>query len=193
MKQIIRYVIVVLVLAGILLLARNTIASARFAPEEGAPPAYQDSGQGGNPNQPGTVRPPPDTIVVTGSGTYSIGGFCNYTVEFTADYSETGISVHISRETPLPVRLPDGVHRVRQGCRVMYYQNGQPLDEFTDPMGTSKVCFAAIPGHETKIYFYDLAAEEPAWAPVPESTVEDGVVCSEAEQTAIYVATFTTP
>lgn len=144
-----------------------------------------------NKDDCGTVKPPPGAITITKSGTYNVGGFCNYTVEFAAP--NPGISVRVALERPLPRSLPDGVHKVRQGCRVTYSQNGQRIEEFTDAMGTSQICFAPTPGQEMTIYYYNVYDASPEWQPVAETTMVKGLVCSPADPSAVYVATFQTP
>lgn len=142
-------------------------------------------------NDCGTVKPPPGSITVTQSGTYNVGGFCRYTVEFLDP--NAGISVRVWLERPLPRSLPDGVHKARQGCRVTYFQGSQRIGEFTDAMGTSKICFAPIAGKEMTIYYYNVYDTSPEWRPVAATAVENGLVCSPADPSAVYVATFRTP
>ncbi len=193
MNQKIRYGIVLILLAGILLLARNSVAGASVSWNQDEKVLQKESHveNAVQAAKPGSVKPPPGELVITQSGTYSIGGFCNYTVEFIA----TDISVRVSLERPLPRPLPDKVHAVRQGCRVTYYQRpaGTRIDEFTPQMGTSRICFAAIPNENTKIYFFNVYADEPVWGPTGQTTVADGVACSDAGKSGVYVGTFETP
>lgn len=191
MNQKIRYGIVLILLAGILLLARNGVARASMSWNQDEKPPQTESRveNAVQAAKPGTVQPPPGVVVITQSGTYSIGGFCTYTVKFIA----TDISVHVSLERPLPRPLPDKVHAVRQGCRVTYYQKGVRIDEFTPQMGTSKICFSAIPKENTKIYFFNVYANEPVWGPTGKTDVADSVACSDAGKSGVYVGTFETP
>jgi hypothetical protein len=138
---------------------------------------------------PGTVRPPPSRILITVSGTYSIGGFCTYTVQFL----DPGVSVLVELERPLPRPLPDQVHAVRQGCRVTYYQNDAIINEFTPELGASSICFAATPAQNFTNYFYTVYAPNPAWSPTTDTIVESGVACSSAGPSAVYVGTFENP
>jgi hypothetical protein len=190
MNQKIRYIIAFMLLAGILLLAGNRVAGAGVSPDQNEELLQKQSlvDNSVQAARPGTVRPPPGEVIITQSGSYSIGGFCNYTVEFIA----TDISVHVSLERPLPRPLPDEVHAVRQGCRVTYYQRptGTRIDEFTAEMGTSKICFFAIPDENAKVYFFNVYSPEPVWGPAAETQVEDRVVCSDAGKSGVYVGTF---
>ena len=193
MNQKIRYVIVFILLAGILLLARNRVVGASVSPDQNEEFLQKQSNLDNSVQaaKPGSVKPPPGEVVITQSGSYSIGGFCSYTVEFSA----TDISVHVSLERPLPRPLPDKVHAVRQGCRVTYYQRaaGTRIDEFTSEMGTSRICFSAIPDENARVYFFNVYSPEPVWAPAGGTQVDGGVVCSDAGNSGVYVGTFENP
>lgn len=193
MKQIIRYAIVLIVLVSIIFLARNAALGAGIPSGDEARAAWSGVELAGDPakDKPGTVKPPPGSILITESGTYSVGGFCNYTVQFLDP--DADITVRVALERPLPRPLPDGVHKTRQGCRVTYFQNDDRIGEFTDQMGTSKICFAPVPGQEMTIHYYNVYDANPVWRPVAETTIENGLVCSPADPSAVYVATFETP
>lgn len=185
----IRYVIVFVLLAGILLLAGIQAAGAGVSPNDNEEQHQLQSNVSNSidAGKPGTINPPSAEVVITESGTYTIGGFCNYTVEFLAP----DISVHVSLERPLPRPLPDKVHAVRQGCRVTYYQrpDGTRIDELTADMGTSKICFADIPNQKNTVYFLNIYSADPAWGP---ATGTDAA-CSAAGLSGVYVGTFETP
>jgi hypothetical protein len=184
-----RYGIVFILLAGILLLAGIQAAGADVAPDDNGEQLLlqSDVSNSVNAGKPGTINPPPGEVVITESGTYNIGGFCNYTVEFLVP----DISVHISLERPLPRPLPGKVHAVRQGCRVTYYQrpDGTRIDEFTAEMGTSQICFADIPKNKNTVYFLNIYSADPAWGPA--KGIEDA--CSDAGLSGVYVGTFEKP
>lgn len=192
MNQKIRYGIAFVLLAGVLLLARNRVVWASVSPDRNGKLLQNESHMENSEQaaKPGTVKPPPGELVITESGTYSIGGFCNFTIEFIA----TDISVHVALEHPLPRPLPDKVHAVRQGCRVTYYQRpeGERIDVFTPQMGTATICFAAFLNQENRIYFYNVYSPEPEWVPLV-TTVEDRIACSDAGKSGVYVGTFEKP
>ena len=193
MKSLIRNGFVALLLFSLILVAGYQVAGAGILTQAAAGDVLQGPQNAANPanDKPGTVKPPPDAITITKSGTYNVGGFCNYTVAFVEP--NPGISVRVALERPLPRSLPDGVHKVRQGCRVTYYQGGQRIDEFTDAMGTSQICFAPTPGKEMTIYYYNVYDASPQWRPVAATTVVNGLVCSPADPSAVYVATLKPP
>ena len=193
MSQKMRYFVALFVLAGILLLARTQVSGAGVFRDQNENLLQKESqvNNFAEAAKPGTVKPPPGEVVITESGTYSIGGFCTYTVEFIA----TDISVHVSLEHPLPRPLPDQVHAVRQGCRVTYYQRleGTQIDVFTAELGTSTICFSAIPEKNAAIYFYNVYAADPVWGPADNTQVNNGVACSDAGKSGVYVETFMNP
>jgi len=187
-----RILIVLLLLLGILFLAQAGVAWAGKSTEQNALVDNEVSqdillDEDGE-DEPGSVKAPPKFVVIKKSGTYSVGGFCTMDVSF--DANDLKAVVYMRR--PLPGPLPDGVHKVRQGCRVDYYQSQQPISELQTQMGSAKICFAAIPKKEMTIYFYDVNDTPPAWTAL-QTTVENRVACASASGTGIYIATFKKP
>jgi hypothetical protein len=189
MNQRFRIIIVVILLLSVLLLAGNQVAWA-------GKPSNQVSQVDNNQqqsivadrddnNEDGTVKPPPKEIVITKSGTYSVGGFCTITI--TLNSPDVMAVVHIER--PLPRGLPDNFQRIRQGCHVTYYQSGKRLNELTPNLGSTTICFAAIPKKQMKLYFYNIHSKKPTWSPL-KTTVNDGVACGAGNSSGIYVGTY---
>jgi hypothetical protein len=191
MKQNIRYAIALLLLLSIILLARNNTVSASLSTDQnaGSVPNEAQGASEQDSSKPGTVKPPADSIVITQSGTYSIGGFCTITVELTSP--DVWAEVRLLR--PLPRPLPDGVHAVRQGCLVTYYDSDGRIDELTPGLGNANICFAALPKDQMDIYFHTTYAGVPTWSPLEGTTVEDGMVCGEGNGSGTYVAAFENP
>lgn len=185
----IRYGIVLILLAGILLMAGIQAAGAGVSPDSSGEqlPLQSNVSDSRDAGKPGTINPPSQELVITESGTYTLGGFCSYTVEFLAP----DISVHLSLERPLPRPLPDKVHAVRQGCRVTYHQrpDGTLIDEFTAEMGTARICFAEIPNQKSTVYFLNMYSPNAVWGPAGDLDV----ACSGADLSGVYVGTFETP
>src|SRR5688500_3176647 len=71
----------------------------------------------------GTVKPPHGSIIIPVTGDYSVGGFCALSVELQA----TDIQLDALLIQPLPAELPQGVHKVRQGCLLTYSRSGEQL------------------------------------------------------------------
>ena len=185
-----RLTVALMLFIGILALALNRAAwagpssdkSAASAPLAGNPaPAAAEA-------QKGTVKPPPSTVIITESGTYSVGGFCTVIIEFKVEDLKAVVYV----ERPLPRPLPDGVHKVAQGCRVTYYKSDVFMEQMTAEQGTATICFAAIPQKQTSLYFHNTYAAAPVWSPLT-TTVGVGGACGDASRSGTYVATFTEP
>ena len=170
--------------------ATGPILSARNNPERSILPAKDDCPKGNNKNKDkckGTVKPPPKEILIPVTGEYSVGGFCT----LSPILNDPKINLTASIVTPLPRELPDKVHKVRQGCLLTYYNGSERIDVLAPASGTNTICFAATPQKQMTIYFYNLYATAPVWAPL-ETTVENGIACTEANQSGVYVASFQT-
>ena len=63
------------------------------------------------------------------------------------------VLLQASLQDPLPRDLPKEVHNVQQGCLVTYYRSGKLLQTLTPELGGTTICFAAVPDQETEVYF----------------------------------------
>jgi hypothetical protein len=136
----------------------------------------------------GSVKPPKGNLVIPVTGDYSVGGFC--TLSVVVNDPDTRLEATI--QTPLPRELPDDVHKVRQGCRLTFFGSNQRLAALPAALGNAVICFAATPQKTMVLYFYDLEASNPVWAPLA-TTVQNGIACADANKTGVYVATFKNP
>lgn len=140
-------------------------------------------------NDKGTVKPPHGSIIIPVTGEYSVGGFCALSVELQA----TDIQLDALLIQPLPAELPQGVHKVRQGCLLTYSRSGEQLAALPAEAGSTTICFAAIsPNQQMTVYFHNTYAPDPVWVPL-ETTVEAGIACAPASGSGTYVATFSQP
>lgn len=185
-KIIVRIMVVIVMTAAILLLAREGIAwagtaqAARIESAPQAPVAAPASAiRGGNP---GTVQPPPTKISITHTGSYSVRGFCDLTVTITG----SGISATADLVRPLPTGVPP--HPIRYGCTVTFYSGNSILAQLA-PNGTVQICFAAVPHRTMTIAFYDLYAPTPTWTTLT-TTVTNGIACANGSTSGIYAVTF---
>jgi hypothetical protein len=218
MKTVFRIIVLIVVLSGIVVLARNQVAWAANSSEKSAPSGLlrieksvsQDKGDycdqpwhrrkpeckdkdkdkdkdkcKKHPNQCGSVKPPPWHIVINKSGEYSVGGFCTLSVTL----NDPAIKLDVSIKTPLPGKLPDKVHKIRQGCLLTYYSSNRRIDELPATSGSTTICFAAIPAKQMTLYFYNLYSIQPKWAPL-ETTTKMGRACGKGNASGVYVATF---
>jgi hypothetical protein len=195
MKQKIRFVVLAILLLSILFLAQDKAAwanqpSIQPSVQEVLAPDKEPQSDIADYNvdlvgDPGTVKPPPKEILITKSGTYSVGGFCTIEIILT----NPNVKAYVRVEGLVPFKFPDDYQRIRQGCHVVYYSNDKRINELTTDMGSATICFAAIPKKEMKLYFYDVYSNQPTWSPLT-TTVEDGIACAVGNQTGTYVGTF---
>jgi hypothetical protein len=214
MKTTIRVIILFLVLFGIIGLARNQVAWAADPsggsdqaalsgsqdsvlsqrdddcdePENKDRPRCQDKKKDKdkckkNPKHCGSVKPPPIKIIIPVTGEYSVGGLCTLSTVL----NDPGIRLDASIVTPLPKSLPHPVLNVHQGCLLEYTGSGQHLDELPSSAGQTTICFAAPPGKEITIYFYDRSSSNPAWAALA-TTADAGRACAPANASGVYAA-----
>ncbi|MBI5965737.1 MAG: hypothetical protein HY863_19845 [Chloroflexi bacterium] len=155
------------------------------------PPGAGEEGNILNPPAPegGSVKPPPDEITVTKSGTYAIGGICAMIIEYKiADLSDR---IHVQHPTEANdiVPFPDnGGMLYLPGCHVAHYKLDQIKQLMTSDEGRWEICFAARPDKEMTIYFYqdDLTTIIPPWVPL-ETTVDKGLACAPlADYSGVY-------
>jgi hypothetical protein len=161
--------------------------------EPGGPGSGNPPGPGGG--IPGSIVAPPTNITITASGTYSVGGICTIIVEYRApDLTD---NVHVQDpidedpgdwDTNVPFPDPDWVLN-QPGCHVLHARNDEIVKWVQDEtQGKWEICFAAIPGKQNKIYYYeaDLLNFNSPWVPIEESYTENGKVCAPAQHTAMY-------
>jgi hypothetical protein len=167
---------------------------------------------GANPLFPGgvggSVLPPPSRVSFSASGEYAVGGVCI----IKALYKVTGLSndvfVAYPEQDTLTVPFPgvdQGDLLFFPGCHVVHFrdanlreqmnikvENGEVVVENGEPVkeeeGEWEICFAARPGKQMTIYYYqdDLDEVTPPWQPL-ETTTENGLACAKVvDFTAIY-------
>jgi hypothetical protein len=151
----------------------------------------------------GSIQPPPDSVTITQSGTYAVGGICI----LETLYKVTGLSDTIvvqyprnNRYTENTLTIPsdsiEGVNGIFfwPGCHVTHYlQTGTTntptiQDQVTSTQGSWKICFAAIPGKTMTIYYYqdNLTVTTPPWKPLV-TTTENGLACATTvDFSAVY-------
>jgi hypothetical protein len=138
-------------------------------------------------NCPGTVKPPPGKLIIPVTGDYSVGGYCTLTVVLT----EPAVNLDANLIEPLPAVLPETVFQTRQGCLLTYHRSSETLLELAPASGSVTICFAATPGKQMIVYFYNQYAETPTWMPLAETTtLENGITCAPANASGVYTATF---
>lgn len=188
-KPILRFGILAVLLIAILVLARGRITGP-IPNTNNQPTPMSPTQQPISPSEgkPGTIKPPPQSVVITTSGVYSVGGFCTVNIEILSNT----LTAQASVIHPLPRPLPKEVYAVKQGCSLIYYDNQVPVEVLSEGMAKTTICFAALPNKKMVVYFYNSLAATPVWAML-ETTVENGIACANANSSGIYVATFQNP
>lgn len=152
---------------------------------------------GANPLFPGgvggSVLPPASRISFSASGTYAVGGICIIRAEYIVDGLSNEVWVAYPEEDTETVPFPgvdEGDLLYFPGCHVIHYRDAELKNQMNkdEQEGEWEICFAARPGKEMTIYYYqdDLDNVTPPWAPL-ETTTENGLACAKlVDFTAIY-------
>ena len=130
----------------------------------------------------------PMSIIVTGSGSYLIGGVC----KFDANYIATDIKNQVDAEVPIAnsqkVPFPGKGNLFYPGCHVVHYKADAIVDQAKAEDGSWKVCFGKRPDVAMTIYYYldNPVGGSPVWAALP-TTVEGAYSCAPALYTGVYM------
>ncbi|MBI3162989.1 MAG: hypothetical protein HYZ23_10780 [Chloroflexi bacterium] len=172
-----------------------------YAPAAVRPPIQDGSTVTENPQvgggSGGTVVTPPTSALITESGTYSAGGICTLEVEYFLKNLSNDLHVEENIDVSQNVPFPDNEGLLYlPGCHVFHYVDNALVKDVntTTEQGKWKICFAAIPGKKTTIYFYYARDDKPDsalpdWTPL-ETTIENGMACAPlTEHTGVYAPT----
>ena len=183
-----RIAIASVLLLGILILARNTVAWAGVSLNTNnvvgqSQPAVQNAAA-----DPGTVKPPPVVVPpITKPGTYPVGGVCTLFVEQLV--STDSIHAKLLPFDVLNGGRPQDTSRYLAGvCDLAYHVSGKLEPELPPGDGTVKICFAALPNITSKIYVY----ADKTWTAL-DTTLENGMECATASKTGRYVLAQSNP
>lgn len=179
-----------LVLVLVFLARGQADGSAPWNREQGTSAAR--AGSAANPDKDkGTVRPPPADVVITGDGTYSIGGVSTLTVsDLAPGYA---IAAFLANHAFALGRIPDGAGSILADITfIRYFHQGRLIPELPPDDGDVTICYAVPPGVAAQIYFFDFYGPrfgerrgQPSWEPL-ETTVENGIACASARRTGAY-------
>ena len=143
----------------------------------------------------GSILPPSNSITISGSGGYSVGGICTLIVEYKRDNIQDKVHVQdpIDQDpgdwdANIPFPTENGL-LYQPGCHVLHYQDGELVrwEQSTEEDGSWTICFAARPDKEMTIYYYlaDLVDHASQWIAL-DTTVESGRACAPAQFTGMY-------
>jgi len=78
------------------------------------------------------------------------------------------------------------------GCHLLHFERNILQKHMGNEKGTWEICFAAHPGKEMTIYYYESLIHKdkteeitPPWHSLP-TTTENGMACAPAEYTGVY-------
>ena len=128
----------------------------------------------------------PMSIVVTGSGSYLIGGICKYDVTFTATDLKDAVDAEVPVADSKMVPFAGTGDLYYPGCHVVHYKADQVVDQANDADGDWKVCFGKRPDINLTIYYYLDNDASPSWSALP-TTVEGAYACAPALHTGVYM------
>jgi hypothetical protein len=144
-------------------------------------------------DQPSGAAQPLSKITITESGSYTIGGLCQFNVVYTGSGASADVAVdvpaEISRKVPFSY---EGVLYLA-GCHIVHYTldmatgKNKVIREMSPAYGSWEVCFGDRPDEQLTIYYYldDPETGSAVWQPLI-TTVKDGFICAPANYTGVY-------
>jgi hypothetical protein len=201
MKKIIRLLISIVLMLGLVLVARNQVANAQLS--AGSEPSISaedpssialnglahDDDDDDDDDHGGTVKPPPGKTKICKKGVYSVGG--GATIKVTTLAKHYCIRADLKKRSRVNGHLPDGSGKLLSDVvfvQVLY--KNHVVSRLPDPNkgGEAQICFAVPPGKHATIYFLNNFGKKdgkPTWSPIA-TRVKNGVACAEAELTGAY-------
>lgn len=191
-KRYLRVIIVLVVLVGIAVLAKDRVAWAEPAAETGQADVLGQVGYSISPDwrDPGSVKPPSATVNACINGLYSVGGV------FTVDIKDLkpGYCIEIELSRPSHVGLipkDAGKALAHMGIYRVYFQ-GKLVYELPAADGSIQTCYAVPPQKQAQIYFYDFFGQRfekrtgpPSWE-IMNTTVDKNIACAFTQKSGIY-------
>ncbi len=151
-----RVIIVIILVMGIVLLARNNSASAQLgaALDSSVQSGGQSAMELAKPD-PGSVKPPPKKLTVCQNGSYSVGGMVILTItDLKPSYC---VEAELWNPNFQIKRLPDGVGAPLSHLLFLrIYFAGHMVYEIPAGDGVVEACYALPPDKQGQFYFYDF-------------------------------------
>jgi hypothetical protein len=135
--------------------------------------------------QPSAVAKPLFEIEVGESGSYTVGGLCQFNAVYKGSGASAKVAVDISSESFSQAPNTQDLLYLG-GCRVEHFvMNEVVSDEMSPAYGSWEICFGDRPGEQLTIYRYDPKANPAAWLPLV-TTAKDGMSCAPANYSGVY-------
>lgn len=183
MKKYIQILVVMAVVLSVIGIARanSAWAGASNSPANSAPQSGLD--------QVNSNAAQPMSIIVTGSGSYLIGGVCKFDVNYIATDLKDQVDAEVPVADSQQVPFAGTGDLYYPGCHVVHYKQDAIVDQANSQDGSWKVCFGKRPDISLTIYYYTLdnpSGGAPVWTSLP-TTVEGAYSCAPAMYTGVYM------
>lgn len=137
----------------------------------------------------GANSPLPTRIIITGSGSYNVGGICTLDIVFKGSAQQVRADAEVPLAESQRVPFSGQGELFSPGCRLEHVSQDKVIRELASADGSAKICFGANPETKMKIYYYvdKLFTTSPVWAEVA-STLEEneGLICASAPYSGVY-------
>lgn len=130
----------------------------------------------------------PMSIIVTGSGSYLIGGVCKFDVNYIATDLKDQVDAEVPVADSQKVPFAGTGDLYYPGCHVVHYKQDAIVDQANSQDGSWKICFGKRPDISLTIYYYldNPPGGAPVWISLP-TTVEGAYSCAPAMLTGVYM------
>ncbi len=156
--------------------------------DPGRVPPEGDSSSGGGGG--GSVITPPSNITINAPGKYSAGGVCSAIIKYYVPNLGDNLHVQFPTKDTQVVPFPDNTGNLLHlpGCHFLHYQDGKVKPLMTQQQGDWQICFAARPGKQMTIYYYQDTNSDvnPPWVAL-DTTTDNGMACAPlADYSGVY-------
>jgi hypothetical protein len=191
MKLVLRLFIVLILIAGIALLAGENAAWA--GPAQANDPVGQavvSNEPALHKDDPGSVKPPPPFVLICKEGVKSVGGVVTLEVKNLAE----GYCIIASLRNPaygLGQFPKDAGKPLAHFTILRVFYHGRLVNDLPTEDGQARLCYAVPPGKTGKLYFHDFYGSrfgrhgKNDWVPL-DTTVDNGIACAASQETGAY-------
>jgi hypothetical protein len=138
-------------------------------------------------SQPSGAILPLSKIDITESGSYFVGGLCQFNVVYTGSGASATAAIDVPAEESRKVPYAYEGDLYLAGCHIVHSVMGEVTREMSPAYGSWEVCFGDRPDVKLTIYYYldDPETGSAVWLPLT-TTVADGFACAPAIYTGVY-------
>lgn len=195
MNRLIRIILILTLMSGILVLAKDNTAWASpveevaqsVLPQAPLPDLALDR------PEPGSVKPPPRLVRICKDDIKSVGGVAILKVtDLERGYCVQAYSL---KHKYTFGRIPKDAGKVLAPITIVQiFHHNRLVEKLPIKAGTVEICYAVPSGKKlAQIYFYDYNWSDfgehsghPVWEPLP-TTIANGIACAQAQFSGAYV------